>query len=156
MTCSDDNTLALWNLLQSDKKITQMTGHQKAVNHVCFSPNGRYIASGGFDSAIRYATLQGSTLEYCRLWDGRNGKFLHTYRGHAGPVYRVAWAPDSRLFVSGSSDSTLKVWDTTEKKRALKEDLPGHADEVWAVDWSPNGATVGSGGRDKMVRLWAH
>lgn len=32
------------------------------------------------------------------------------------------------MFVSGSKDSTLKVWDLRTRK--LKVDLPGHADEV--------------------------
>lgn len=32
------------------------------------------------------------------------------------------------MFVSGSKDSTLKVWDIRTRK--LKVDLPGHADEV--------------------------
>lgn len=34
---------------------------------------------------------------------------MATFRGHVGPVYQVAWSSDSRLFVSGSKDSTLKV-----------------------------------------------
>lgn len=45
-----------------------------------------------------------------------------------GSVYQVAWSADSRLLVSGSSDSTLKVWDIRTGK--LNIDLPGHADEV--------------------------
>lgn len=49
-------------------------------------------------------------------------------RGHVGSVYQVAWSADSRLLVSGSSDSTLKVWDIKTGK--LNMDLPGHADEV--------------------------
>lgn len=43
-------------------------------------------------------------------------------------VYQIAWSADSRLLVSGSSDSTLKVWDVKAQK--LAADLPGHADEV--------------------------
>lgn len=43
-------------------------------------------------------------------------------------VYQIAWSADSRLLVSGSSDSTLKVWDVKAQKLAI--DLPGHADEV--------------------------
>ena len=43
-------------------------------------------------------------------------------------MYQVAWSADSRLLCSGSSDSTLKVWDIKQKKLLI--DLPGHADEV--------------------------
>ncbi|MFS7994305.1 putative transcription factor WD40-like family [Helianthus anomalus] len=38
------------------------------------------------------------------------------------------WSADSRLLLSGSKDSTLKVWDVRTQK--LKQDLPGHEDEV--------------------------
>ena len=56
------------------------------------------------------------------------------------------------MLVSGSKDSTLKVWSITSNK--CKENLPGHADEVYAVDWSPDGARVVSGSKDKLVRIW--
>ena len=63
---------------------------------VQFSPDGRWLVSASFDKAIK-------------LWDGVKGSFVATFRGHVGPVYQVAWSADSRLFVSGSKDSTLKV-----------------------------------------------
>lgn len=56
--------------------------------------------------------------------------------------------------VSGSKDSTLKVWNLKTKK--LAEELPGHADEVFAVDWAPDGSRVASGGKDKVLKMWAH
>lgn len=31
------------------------------------------------------------------------------FRGHVNAVYQIAWSADSRLLVSGSADSTLKV-----------------------------------------------
>ena len=71
----------------------------RALRHtaqVQFSPDGRWIVSASFDKALK-------------LWDGLKGTFVATFRGHVGPVYQVAWSSDSRLFVSGSKDSTLKV-----------------------------------------------
>lgn len=44
-----------------------------------------------------------------KLWDGIKGTFVATFTGHVGAVYQVAWSADSRLVVSGSKDSTLKV-----------------------------------------------
>lgn len=66
----------------------------------------------------------------------------------------ASFSADSRLLVSGSKDTTLKIWDCSTGK--LKEDLPGHKDECYAVDWSPDGQKVGSGGRDQVVKLWRH
>jgi ribosome assembly protein 4 len=56
------------------------------------------------------------------------------------------------MIVSGSKDSTMKVWNVV--KRKLMFDLPGHADEVYAIDWSPDGEKVASGSKDRMLRIW--
>lgn len=136
---SDDFTLALWLPESSKKPAAHMTGHQRVVNDVRFSPDMRLVASASFDKSLK-------------LWDGRTGKFLAALRGHVSCVYQLAWSADSRLIVSGSSDSTLKLWDVSTKK--LAGDLPGHADEVYTVDWSPDGSQVVSGGKDRVLRLW--
>lgn len=141
VTASDDFTMFLWDPLRSSKPLARMTGHQKLVNHVAFSPDGSHIVSASFDNSIK-------------LWDGRDGKFLATFRGHVASVYQVAWSADCRLLVSCSKDTTLKVWDVRTRKLAI--DLPGHQDEVYTVDWSNDGHRVCSGGKDKMVRLWSH
>ncbi|WOG84806.1 hypothetical protein DCAR_0103991 [Daucus carota subsp. sativus] len=136
---SDDFTMFLWEPAVSKHHKTRMTGHQQIVNHVYFSPDGKWIASGSFDKSVK-------------LWNGITGNFVAAFRGHVGPVYQISWSADSRLLLSCSKDSTLKVWDIRTKK--LKQDLPGHADEVFAVDWSPDGEKVASGGRDRVLKLW--
>ncbi|MBW0491970.1 hypothetical protein O181_031685 [Austropuccinia psidii MF-1] len=137
---SDDHTLFLWSPLDSatpKKPLARLTGHQKQVNHVCFSPDGRLLASASFDNHIK-------------LWEGKTGKFITTLRGHVAPVYRLSWSCDSRLLVSASKDSTLKLWDL--KTHKIKVDLPGHTDEVYCVDFVAD--KVASGGRDKVVKIW--
>ncbi|OMH81050.1 Notchless protein-like protein [Zancudomyces culisetae] len=136
---SDDFTMFLWNPLNDKKPTARLLGHQKLVNHVCFSPDASYIASASFDNTIK-------------LWDGHTGKYLCSLFGHVAPVYQLAWSSDSRLLLSCSRDSTLKTWDVAT--RTLKGDLPGHRDEVYTVDWSPYGDKVASGGKDKVLKIW--
>ncbi|KAL5543070.1 hypothetical protein UlMin_010780 [Ulmus minor] len=136
---SDDWTVFLWEPFVSKQPKTRMTGHQSTVNQVCFSPDGRWIASASFDRSIK-------------LWNGATGKFVATFRGHVGKVFQISWSSDSRLLLSGSEDSTLKVWDV--KSHKLKQDLPGHADCVYVIDWSPDGEKVASGGKDTALKLW--
>jgi ribosome assembly protein 4 len=80
-----------------------------------------------------------------------SSRFITTLRGHVQSVYQISFSSDSRLLVSGSADSTVKVWNLS--KRQLLNDLPGHADEVYAVDWSPDGQKVATGGKDRVLKL---
>ena len=72
-------------------------------------------------------------------------------------MYQIVWSADSRLMVSGSKDSTVKVWsmkDLKNKKINAKETLSGHYDEVFALDWAPNGERVASGSKDRIIKIW--
>jgi ribosome assembly protein 4 len=142
---SDDYTLFLWHPTIDKHPIKRMTGHQQAVNHIAFSPDGRYFASASFDKKIK-------------IWSGKSGDFLTTLTGHVGAVYQVAWSPDSRYLVSASKDSTAKLWEipASGARHDARETLPGHADEVYALDWSPNGASVATGSKDRTIKIWKH
>ena len=44
-------------------------------------------------------------------------RFIGTFRAHVGPVFRATWAPDSRLVITASEDSTIKLWKTKVRAR---------------------------------------
>jgi WD40 repeat protein len=64
----------------------------------------------------------------------------------------VAITPDCRYAVSGSSDTTLRIWDLA--KGETKTTLYGHIDGVLTVAVTSNGRYAVSGGYDKTLRTW--
>ncbi len=76
-----------------------------------------------------------------------------TYQGHSGPVYKVAWAKDGRLLVSGGLDHTAQVWEAATGRQLLT--YRGHMLSVNALMWSPiNGSQIVSASSDKSVQIW--
>jgi tetratricopeptide (TPR) repeat protein len=80
-----------------------LRGHTGWVSSVAFSPDGRRIVTGSWDSTAK-------------VWDAQSGRETLTLKGHTNYVSSVAFSPDGRRIVTGSGDSTAKVWDTASEQ----------------------------------------
>lgn len=80
-------------------------------------------------------------------------KLMLYLRGHSNSVLSVAYSPDGRRIVTGSSDTTLIMWDaaTGTPARSL---MTGHHSEVYSLDFNRNGNLIASGALDGELRLW--
>ncbi|MFN9570871.1 MAG: WD40 repeat domain-containing protein, partial [Cyanobacteriota bacterium] len=65
----------------------------------------------------------------------------------------VAFSHDGRRIVSGSDDTTLRLWDAATGK-PIGPPLQGHTDPVRSVAFSPDGRRIVSGSGDNTLRLW--
>jgi eukaryotic-like serine/threonine-protein kinase len=113
--------------------------HARKGISVAFSPDGRWLASAGWDGAII-------------VWDAESGEPLLTLSEHRHPVSALAFSPDSRRLVSASFDRHLIVWDVTTGERLRT--IEAHEGMVLGLAFVDGGTRLVSTGEDKTVRVW--
>ena len=85
-------------LAQQATLVGTLNGHTDPVYAVAWSPDGKTLATAGFDNTVR-------------LWDAATRKEIRTLEGHAKLVLAVAFSPDGKQILSGSLDNTARIWD---------------------------------------------
>jgi WD40 repeat protein len=127
-------------LIEYGGELRTLTGHTGAINAIAYSPDGKFVLSGGEDQTLK-------------LWEVASGKELRTFTGHRGVVTSVAFSPDGNLAVSGSDDSTLRLWEVASGNELKVTESLGW--KVTSVAFSPDGKFVASAADDNQVKLWA-
>jgi hypothetical protein len=136
-------------------ELTQFTGHDGAVYAAAFSPDGKLVATGGYDKLVMiWNPDEVKPVDIQRRIDKKPDPKPNYLRlaGHSGPVRAVGFSPKSQLVISGGDDNAIRIWDvaTGESVNALH----GHGSAVQACTFSPDGQFVLSGGKDERIRLW--
>jgi WD40 repeat protein len=71
----------------------------------------------------------------------------------ANQIISVAFSLDGTKIVSGSEDSTVRLWNANTRQ-PIGQRFRGHQKAVLAVAFSPDGTKIASGSVDKTIRLW--
>lgn len=95
--------------------------------------------------------LSGSEDTSVDLWDLANrGTLVRQYQGHTGGVNALASLGNGN-FASGSSDSSVKIWNTNSGQLVMT--LIGHTSSVNALAVL-NDVFLVSGSSDKTIKIW--
>ncbi|XP_023286146.1 DDB1- and CUL4-associated factor 10 [Seriola lalandi dorsalis] len=101
-TCSDDTTIALWDLRKLNSKVCSLHGHASWVKNIEYDTNTRLLVTSGFDGNVITWDTNRFTEDGCP-----HKKFFHTRY-----LMRMRLTPDcSKMLISTSSGYLLILHD---------------------------------------------
>ena len=140
---SADKTAKVFDA-ETGLQIAGLSNHQDAVLAVGFSPDGKNLVTASADRGMQ-------------LW--KVGDWNNPIRGfgHTGPVYAVAWRPDSSAIWAGSGGkpSFLSYKRENGERAAPIEEASMSPDWVYAAAVSPDGQVAAAGGWDGKILMWS-
>jgi WD40 repeat protein len=143
---SSDRSVRVWDW-KNNKEIRILEGHTKSLDnaYVCFSPDGRYIASLASGTA--------------RIWDWENNNEIRRLKIDSLEVScSVCFSPD-RKYIAFSDHTDIRIWDWENQKEMRIKEMQRLKPYEYAsyrhVCFSPDGRyIIASGSRDMTLYVW--
>lgn len=129
---------SLWDVAKMERR-GEARGHSDSVLAAELSPDGKTLATAGYDRRII-------------LWDLATLKPLRSLKGHTDAVFALSFSPDGKMLASAGADRTVKLWDVATGRRG--KTISDATAELYAVVFAPDGATVLAAGVDRSIRAW--
>ncbi|CAH0474794.1 unnamed protein product [Peronospora belbahrii] len=158
-----DKEIKLWRVGENTEHrkvelefIFSLSGHERSINCVRFSPNGAYLASASDDTSIILWTKPKTAGDNWR-WDQISslsdvGRTILSL-GHKGDITDLAWSPDSAFLCSSSVDNRCVIWDV--EKGDVAERRKDHTQYVQGVAWDPLNEFLVTEGNDRTCRVYS-
>jgi WD40 repeat protein/serine/threonine protein kinase len=181
---SFDRTAQLWDV-SSGRSLRTLRGHRGWVWSVAFRHEGP-AAPDTVPPVVPVETqaVTASQDGFAYVWqlgvaEGAANERSPAFRGHEGPVYAVAVAPDGQTVATAGYDKRVLIWrpaglrefeyenvifnetlpaDRQAERRPLTAPqfltLAGHTAAVRSLAFDRSGKRLVSGGHDNTVRVW--
>ncbi|PRQ28811.1 putative transcription factor WD40-like family [Rosa chinensis] len=82
-----DTNLKIWDIRKKGC-IHTYKGHTQGISTIKFTPDGRWVVSGGFDNVLK-------------VWDLTAGKLLHDFKFHERHIRSIDFHPLEFLLATG-------------------------------------------------------
>ncbi|MCH8318161.1 MAG: WD40 repeat domain-containing protein, partial [Bacteroidetes bacterium] len=145
--------------VNTGKIIRKIAAHKKLIRTLTFSPDGKYLASGGDDKTIKIWSME-DTTESKILSGQSHPKHAHLHRSvskskaHKGWIFDLEYSPDGKFLASASGDMSAIIWEAETGVLYLNFHKK-HRNSISSLSFSPDGkylATTEIEG--KYTKLW--
>jgi WD40 repeat protein/serine/threonine protein kinase len=131
----NEGCVELWNVAPWECR-GRLSRHPGRVQCLAFSPDSRWVASGGYDRMVR-------------LWDVNERREIRRFVGHRAAIRAVAFSPDGKRLASGGYDCKVRLWDV-----APPPNLPAITNVSGPFAFSSDGRRVVTQTKSGTVKLW--
>jgi WD40 repeat protein len=118
-----ENSVRLWDL-PSGKELGLVKVRTRMFRDVAWSPTGKLAIVGGDSGTILLLNVEKMEV-------------LKKFVGHTSGIRCLVWSRDGKTFLSGSWDSTVRLWDVQTGKEVAN--LLAPYGRVMSIALSPNG-----------------
>ncbi|EAY22892.1 hypothetical protein TVAG_076390 [Trichomonas vaginalis G3] len=184
----DSNTIAFSGHLndaylvqaQNCQVLNCFQGHSQEVSAIEFSPNGKWLITGGYDGTIiiwntktyevikkltpqpspivSIVTNEDADLYAIGFLNGFVGMYnadfdppMNSFQAHESPITEIDLSPLTQLLATSSEDSTVKIWNIMRGPASCKHTLSFHKTPITNITFSANDTIIISASRDSSV-----
>lgn len=120
----------------------KLSGHRAYLEAVAFSPDGKWLASGGWDNELRIYKA-----DTPKQWSE-----VRVHKSHKAAITSIAFSKDGKFVASASKDFTIQVYETETGKAIFS--ASDHKDAVTRVLFDSKSKYVMSSSVDGTIRMY--
>ncbi|KAE9407507.1 WD40 repeat-like protein [Gymnopus androsaceus JB14] len=112
---------------------------------------GQVLSMALYWDSLKVVCCSRDVVNGILIWDTSTAQPEQLFKGHTNYVFAISVVPDGSKIISGSKDSTVRIWNISNGQA---EHVLEHSDTVWTVAVSFDGSRVASGSADTTVKIW--
>jgi WD40 repeat protein len=127
---------------QTGTSLRSFPGHStSSIAGVGFSPDGRYVISGGQEG-------------FARLWNRTNAQQVRALAGYAGGTATARFSPDGTRILTTFGAPVFSARLLNAETGAIEREFLAHSSWLSAAVFSPDGRQIATAAQDGTARLW--